>query len=98
MKNTKSKTPVRNTKEDTIRDQYPQTITISSTWTSKELLDEWEENCQRNFGDCRWMKMWNDHLAAKYYMRIIEELEMVKSRLAKLEKKEVEPEIKTLGK
>ena len=27
--------------------------------------NEWEKDCQKNFGDCRWIKMWYDHQQSK---------------------------------
>jgi hypothetical protein len=26
---------------------------------------EWDMDCKKNFGDCRWLKLWNDHMLAK---------------------------------
>lgn len=28
---------------------------------------EWDKDCKRNFGDCRWIKIWHDHVRAKDY-------------------------------
>lgn len=30
-----------------------------------ELWKEWDAGCKARFGDCRWIKMWNDHLRSK---------------------------------
>ena len=81
------------------------TVTISSTWSNLKLLKEWDDDCKQSFGDCRWMKMWNDHLASKREKvldKLIEEISMLKARMDILEskpkpkkRKEV---VKTLGK
>ena len=26
---------------------------------------EWDTDCKSHFGDCRWLKLWNDHMIAK---------------------------------
>lgn len=42
---------------------------------------EWETDCKKNFGDCRWLKMWNDHMRAdesqfrRYVLNKVKELE-----------------------
>jgi len=85
-------------KEDELKKE-PFSVTISSTWTNIKALDEWDKDCKANFGNCRWMKMWNDHLAAKregFLNTILEKLDELKERIDKLEKKE-KVEIKTLG-
>ena len=28
---------------------------------------EWSTSCRKDFGDLRWIKMWNDHLRSKEY-------------------------------
>ncbi len=28
------------------------------------LWKEWDNDCKANYGDCRWAKMWSDHLRA----------------------------------
>ena len=53
------------------------------------LWKEWDFECKRDFGDCRWMKIWHDHLRAKdfqsyqFLVAKINELERKTDLLAK---------------
>ena len=65
------------------------------------ILKEWDEDCKKNFGDCRWMKCWNDHLAAKrepILNTLLQELAMLKARIDRLEEKPEKKKPLTLGK
>ena len=65
------------------------------------ILEKWDEDCKKNYGDCRWMKCWNDHLAAKrepILNALLGELSMLKARIEKLEGKTETKEPLTLGK
>jgi len=81
------------------------TITVSVTSGSfpLHLFQEWEEDCKKRFGNCRWMKMWTDHLAAKQLNLIqdlMEEIKELDQRISLLEKspdEKKEKEILTLG-
>lgn len=57
-----------------------ETVTVISNAFPSELFDEWDEDCRKIHGDCRWMKMWFDHMVAKK----IPDLE---ARIEELEKK-----------
>ena len=74
-------------------------VSYVTTWPDVRLLDEWDDDCKAKFGNCRWMKMWNDHMSSKresVINEIREELEMLKKRIYELEQKP-EEEIQTLG-
>lgn len=58
--------------------------------------EEWNTDCIENFGNCRWMKMWHDHLAARnqeLYIMLIEKIGTLESRLQVLEEKKVEKKV-----
>jgi len=68
---------------------------------------EWNEDCKKRFGDCRWMKAWNDHRASKqlevlqdvFIPQINElkkEIEALKADMADKEEED-EEELKLLG-
>ena len=55
------------------------TVTVTSGCFPAELFREWDEDCKKKFGNCRWMKMWFDHLVASRLSKIeknIEKLEV----------------------
>lgn len=79
-------------KNEKIQKQEPNvTVSITSGSWPIGLLKEWEADCIKNYGNCRWMKMWNDHLIAKQATAFAEilkdEIEVLKLRLDKLERK-----------
>jgi len=47
---------------------------------------EWNADCEENFGNCRWMKMWHDHQAAKVLDKIVMRIDSLEQRIKKLEK------------
>lgn len=52
------------------------------------LFKEWNKECIEKFGNCRWMKMWHDHLMAKQidvFVVLIEQIESLKKRMDNLE-------------
>lgn len=64
---------------------------------------EWDKDCKENFGDCRWMKAWNDHRASKQLEvlqdsilpqieELKKEIEALKSKLREREEQPNEPE------
>jgi len=78
------------------------TLTVTAGSFPMSLFLEWDKDCKDRFGHCRWMKMWHDHLAAKQVSMLsllMTEIETLKLRLDRLEKKPVkkEEEVKTLG-
>ncbi|MHA1852285.1 MAG: hypothetical protein ACTSUF_02135 [Candidatus Heimdallarchaeaceae archaeon] len=74
-------------------------ITVTSTWPL-HLFREWDDDCKKNFNDCRWLKMWNDHLAAKRERTIevlMNEINALKARLDSLENKKNEKPLTLAG-
>lgn len=49
---------------------------------------EWDKDCKEKFGDCRWMKAWNDHRAAQQLQvlqdSILPQIEELKTEIANL--------------
>lgn len=39
------------------------TVSIRMTFPMKQWV-EWDKDCKENYGDVRWLKVWNDHLNA----------------------------------
>ena len=76
-------------------------LTVSCNSFPFKLWKEWDKDCKILFGNCRWMKMWHDHLASKQldvFTVLMEQIEILKIRLDKIEKKpEVVDNIPTLG-
>lgn len=69
------------------------TVTVTSTWPM-HLFQEWDEDCKKNFNDCRWCKMWNDHLSAKrekVIENLMNEIRALKNRLDSIENKDKKP-------
>lgn len=57
------------------------------------LWNEWDAECKLNFGDCRWMKIWHDHLRAREFENhqiLINRIEGLEIKLNALERKQVE--------
>ncbi|RLJ03641.1 MAG: hypothetical protein DRP11_00150 [Candidatus Aenigmatarchaeota archaeon] len=79
------------------------TVSVTSGSFPIQLFQEWEEDCKRRFGHCRWMKMWSDHLAAKQLSIIQDLMEQIKEldrRISMLESnpnEKKDKEILTLG-
>ena len=66
------------------------TCTMKATFPSIGSFKEWDEDCKKNFNDCRWMKLMYDHKMSKEMAnisRLVEEIEMMNIRLDKLEEK-----------
>ena len=64
------------------------TVSIQANGFPFSLFKEWDLDCKTKYGDCRWMKMWNDHLSA-VGGRITDEMLI---KIALLEQKVVELE------
>jgi hypothetical protein len=43
----------------------------------------WEKDCKENYGDCYWLKLWNDHQKAKDYDVFVSQI------LAKFEEQDI---------
>ena len=66
-----------------------------------KLAEEWLNDCVNNFGSCRWMKIWTDHLKAKVTDKEIE-LEEIKKMMeqpeeAKPQEEKKEEVVTTIG-
>ena len=68
----------------------------------------WEQDCIDNFGDCYWLKIWNDHIRAKDMDILVSQLmkkfdeqdakiEVICEALNEEQKEEETEEPKTLG-
>jgi len=80
------------------------THVITCSGFPDRIWQEWNESCKHEFGDCRWMKMWMDHLSAKQnniLQTLLAEISTIKSRLDELESKQSSKneaqEVRTLG-
>jgi len=80
------------------------THVITCSGFPDKIWREWEQSCKEEFGDCRWMKMWMDHLSAKQnstLQSLLAEISEIKSRLDELEKGQTckieTEELRTLG-
>ncbi len=69
------------------------TVNVTSGAFPLKLWKEWDADCKENFGDCRWMKMWHDHLIAKTHKVFLELFNV--SEVQTEEKQETK--VKTLG-
>lgn len=47
--------------------KVPNPITVGDQFSNFPIKfwSEWKHDCQTNFGDCYWMKMWSDHQLAQ---------------------------------
>lgn len=43
------------------------TIKITINGVPEDFFAEWDKVCKEHFGDCRWMKLYNDHNIAKQF-------------------------------
>lgn len=68
------------------------TMKVTASAFPMRLFHEWDVDCKERFGDCRWMKMWNDHLASKsveMYLDMSKQISELRSMVEKSENKEV---------
>jgi len=78
-----------------VRERAEATITVSASAFPLELFKEWEADCKSRFGDCRWIKMWNDHMRAKdydFYSEVLERIRILEQEVQKLKKETVKEE------
>ena len=86
-------------KKDRVRGEGTAFFSVSAF--PKDLWGEWNKDCQDRFGDCRWIKMWNDHTRVKDVDRIdrLEEkilvLEKIIDKMINMEPKEEKKTVKT---
>jgi len=52
----------------------------------EELYKQWKTDCEKNFGDCHWIKIWHDHVQSKQVQR----LDRLENRLLEIEAKVLE--------
>ena len=57
-----------------------------------ELYKQWKEDCEKDFGDCHWIKIWHDHVQAKYVDKFEELDKRIKALESKGEEKKEEQE------
>ena len=53
-----------------------------------DLAEDWNMDCKESFGDCRWVKMWNDHLRAKdykHYQFVLNKIKALEEKVDELE-------------
>lgn len=68
------------------------TIKITINGVPEDFFAEWDEVCKKSFGDCRWMKLYNDHNIAKQfedfvsmYGNLASQIEDLKGDVAKID-------------
>jgi hypothetical protein len=89
--NSKTKTPEE--QENSVsesRKRAEGTFTFGVSAFPLDLWNEWDSDCRQYYGDCRWIKMWDDHQKAKFMPILIDLLR----RVDELEKKGKVSEIK----
>jgi len=91
-------------KEQEKNKQKDKGFSLHSSGWSKELLDEWIENCKLYYRDNRALKIWSDHLRAKEsknYNELLERVAELEERVTKLEgfneSEKPVSELKTMG-
>ena len=66
-----------------------------------EFWDDWDADCKENYGDCRWIKIWNDHMKTKEankYQFLLNKINKLEERLDEVDvKKEDTKPVVTLG-
>mgnify|MGYP003112173192 FL=1 len=85
------------------REKKGASITIQASGFPLSAFKEWDESCKRDFGDCRWLKMMNDHKMATNYQMIntllqrIDDLEEQINLLTNSDNDITDPGVNTLG-
>lgn len=82
------------------------TVLVTASGFPSKQWKEWNEDCKENYGDCRWVKMWSDHLNtqnSELYDSLLKKYRELEDRLFALEsgdKAKQEPvsgSVETLG-
>ena len=66
------------------------TIGLVAAGFPLDLFQEWEEDCKANFGNHRWVKIWQDHLTSRVGMDVVQLIKVVENlqeRVFELERK-----------
>ena len=87
------------TEEKKNKGNQTMTVNVTSGSFPLNLFMEWDKDCKENFGNCRWMKMWHDHLVAKkfsIFLKLFDEIEMIKEQLNEMKNKKPQKTL-TLG-
>lgn len=53
------------------------TLTVTCSSFPFQLFKEWEQDCKARFNNCRWMKMWFDHMLARQFEALAKFLSQV---------------------
>lgn len=76
--------------------------TFTSTFTGFPIAQwrDWETSCKEQYGDCRWLKMWDDHRKARELEMLdtlVKLVNSLKERIDVLDKKELEQDVKAFN-
>jgi len=52
-------------------------VSINCSSFPAKLFIEWDKDCKERFNDCRWMKIWHDHMTAKNFEAVTKLMESV---------------------
>ena len=55
------------------------TIGLVAAGFPLDLFQLWEEDCKENFGNHRWVKIWQDHLTSRVGMDVVQLIKAVES-------------------
>lgn len=94
-----SKSKEQEHKQAKREEEYP-TISVTSGSFPLHLFIEWDEDCKKNFGNRRWMKMWHDHVFTQkfdMFLKLFDEIQMLKNEITKLKAKPKENVPQTLS-
>lgn len=64
---------------------------------------DWDIDCKTRFGDCRWLKIWNDHMLSKsvgLHSLLVEKIDNLENEITQLKAKPKEKEefgVNTIG-
>ena len=74
-----------NEMKEIIRKRPLKTVSMNVGSFPDDLYAEWDNDCKRRFGNCRWMKIWYDHMAATNVGFFMERFEELNDRISNLE-------------
>ena len=78
------------------------TIGVTANGFPLALWRKWEKDCKEKYNDCRWIKMWTDHVRSvsmDQIDRIQAEMDSIKEMIKSSSEKEIEDDkdVKTIG-